>query len=241
MGKIFVALGLATVLSNGCFFDDDGDFFGCLHYEGNVINREIRLSAFDGIELQIPADVTITQGQIQKVVVEGHENIINRLEKDLRRGVWKIRTERCVRDLGELKIWITIPDIKSLAISGSGSIYSENTLTTDRLDLTISGSGEADLALDVDNFQATVSGSGKLKVEGVADQAEINISGSGDYFGFNLETNRTDVNISGSGNAEVWAKNFLKARISGSGDVFYRGQPEKDIAISGSGRVIDSN
>lgn len=242
--KFFLpVVSTVVILFTGCFidFDDDQDIFGCLRHEGNVITKEYRLSAFDGVELLIPADVTITQGPTQRVTVEGYENILNRLETDVRRGVWKIKTERCIRDLGELKIWITIPDVKSLVISGSGTIYSENTLSSDEFDLTLSGSGEVDVALEVDKLQSVISGSGKLTLEGQADLSVLNISGSGDFYGFNLDTNRTDVNVSGSGNAEVWVKNFLKARISGSGDIFYRGQPEKDVAISGSGRVIDSN
>lgn len=241
--KLLFGTLLITTFISSCFIDldDDQDIFGCLRHEGNIISRDFNLSSFDGIELLIPADVTITQGPTQSVKVEGYENMVNRLETDIRRGVWKIKTERCIRDLGEMKIWITIPNINSLVVSGSGTIYSENTLSANKLDLTISGSGEADLALEVDKFNTIISGSGQLKVEGAADEVVLNISGSGDYAGFDLETNRSDVNVSGSGNAEVWVKNFLKARISGSGDIFYRGQPEKDVAISGSGRVVDSN
>ena len=43
------------------------------------------------------------------------------------------------------------------------------------------------------------------------------------------------------GDAEVRVANRLDVRISGSGDVFYKGQPEINDIITGSGDVIDAN
>jgi hypothetical protein len=34
---------------------------------------------------------------------------------------------------------------------------------------------------------------------------------------------------------------YLRVRISGSGTVRYRGHPDVDVSISGSGRVVDDN
>jgi hypothetical protein len=50
------------------------------------------------------------------------------------------------------------------------------------------------------------------------------------------------VRISGSGNASVWANESIEAKISGSGDIDYRGNPNKEITkISGSGSINKVN
>ena len=44
--------------------------------------------------------------------------------------------------------------------------------------------------------------------------------------------------VSGSGDIQVTASQSLKARVSGSGDISYRGNPEKqDFKTSGSGDI----
>ena len=47
-----------------------------------------------------------------------------------------------------------------------------------------------------------------------------------------------EISISGSGNCRCWVENDLEVRVSGSGSVYYKGDPEKvDARISGSGKV----
>lgn len=241
-----IALLSATILLfvPGCFldFDDDDDFFGCVNGDGAIVSEEISLRDFDGIELKISADVYIRQGAEQKVIIEGQRNIIDEIERDVDNGIWRIDTDRCVRyDNDDLRIYITIPDITLLRISGSGDIISENTLVTDDIELTISGSGTIDAALDSDDINAKISGSGDMILEGRADVLTFTISGSGDLHAFNLQLRAANITISGSGDADVRVSDELDVRISGSGDVSYKGNPQIDANISGSGRVINAN
>ncbi len=231
---------LFTLTASGCFFNiNDDDGIGCLRGSGPTVSETLNLPDFNGIELTTSADVFITQGPVQQVVVEGKENLIPELSRDVSGGVWKIEFDRsCVRNVGDMRIFITIPDLASLRISGSGDVISENVILTSSLVLNISGSGDIDLALDAELIDATISGSGKIILEGLADVAKYRISGSGDVHAFNLACRNADVNISGSGDCELFVNEFLKVRISGSGDVFYKGDPSVDINISGSGKVV---
>jgi len=53
----------------------------------------------------------------------------------------------------------------------------------------------------------------------------------------NAEVRAADIKISGSGNCTIKALETLKARVAGSGDVRYSGDPRVDTSISGSGTV----
>ena len=226
-----------------CFIvDDDGGWFNCVDGSGPLETRELVLpDGVTGVELRMSATVFISQGAEQKITVEGKPNIIDELELDVNNGVWAIETDRCVRDVGNMKVFITLPAVTWLKISGSGDIISESFLTTDDIVLAINGSGGMDLGLNSDDIDAKISGSGSITLEGDADQIDLSISGSGDYAGFNMEANSMDVNISGSGDADVRVLNELDVRISGSGDVRFKGNPVLNVSISGSGRVIDAN
>ncbi len=234
----------ALIFSPGCFidFDDDDDFFGCVKADGAIVNEVINMASFDAIDLKIAGKVYIRQGNEQRVEIEAPRRLIDEMEFDVRNGEWEIETDRCVRyDSRDLKIFITLPNFTSVAISGSGDIISENTLVIGDLNLRISGSGNIDLAVDADDINTLISGSGDVFLEGSADVLDLIISGSGDFRGFNLLANAAKILISGSGDVEVNVDDTLDVRITGSGDVRYKGTPAINTQISGSGKVINAN
>ncbi|NRB48948.1 MAG: DUF2807 domain-containing protein [Saprospiraceae bacterium] len=242
----FKWLAVMMVISmsiSSCFIDvnDDDGFFGCVDGDGPIVEQTLNLDDFSGIELSLPIEVILTQGDVQQVVVQGKQNIIDELERDVRNGVWDIETRDCVRDIGNMKIFITIPEIDELSIAGSGEIFGDNIFIVNDVELEISGSGNMDLAMEGDDFQATITGSGNIKMEGVADELDLKITGSGDIAAFDMDALRARVEITGSGNAEVRVQDELDVKISGSGDVRYKGTPSLDVSISGSGRVVDAN
>ena len=241
---LFLAVGLALTLTQfSCDvdFDFDDGIGPCVRGNGNNVSRELNLPNFTGIDLDISAEVIITQGDNFKVTVEGESNIIAELETDVRNGIWEIDYDHCVRDHDDVTIFITMPRVRSLSISGSGVITSTNIMTVDDINLSISGSGKIDVGLKADDIFSRISGSGKVVLEGEANSLEHNVSGSGDLFAFLLQTRNADIRVSGSGNSEVKVTDNLNVRISGSGDVYYRGRPQVEVSVSGSGKLVNAN
>ncbi|MEM9990321.1 MAG: head GIN domain-containing protein [Bacteroidota bacterium] len=231
------ALAALAITTSSCELDDifaDG--------EGPTITKELTIGTFTGINLDISADVFITQGDSLQVSAEGQENIINLLELDIANDIWDIEYDgtRIGRHNG-LKIFITLPEITELTIDGSGEIISENVLEAEELALAIDGSGDMDLALNVSDLFAEVDGSGSMTLEGVAENIDVKIKGSGDVKGFDLSTTRADVEIRGSGDVELMVSDFIRVEIDGSGSVFFRGDAELDETINGSGEVVRIN
>jgi putative autotransporter adhesin-like protein len=238
---LFLTVCVILLISSGCGLNDDEGLFGCINGEGETITEELALSDFSKIKLKVSADVYVTQGDFQKVEVKGQQNIIHQLDLDVNGETWEIEFDDCVRNYNDLKIYITIPEIKELNISGSGMIYGENDFAVGDLRLRISGSGDIDLIVDANDIDSKISGSGKIKLGGTTNRFKLAISGSGDYRTFDLGSEDGEIEISGSGDAEVNVSDELDIDISGSGDVYYKGAPALRIDISGSGNVIDAN
>jgi hypothetical protein len=77
-----------------------------------------------------------------------------------------------------------------------------------------------------------------MALSGKGTDLEINISGSGSVDAESLEAENCVAKISGSGKCEVNASKSIDARISGSGSVYYKGDPVKvNSHSSGSGKV----
>ncbi len=91
--------------------------------------------------------------------------------------------------------------------------------------------------------RVTNTGSGNVSVTDLiaVDRMKVSLIGSGGFFGFPLEANNCDVDISGSGNCEITVNDDLDVVIDGSGSVYYKGFPQIHEDITGSGRVTDSN
>ena len=208
--------------------------------------EERKVPAFDRLAISVPGEVYLVQGPSQRLIVEGTERVLENLITEVKNGQLTIRTPRRwnFRRRDELRVYITVPGLKAIALSGSANVIAEGPFRADKLSVRISGSGR----VEIEDFAASelnvnISGSGRLKLGGSKklERSEIIISGSGRIESGSLPAERVDATISGSGRCYVHAVSDLNIRISGSGRVVYTGAPLIDARISGSGRVVNAN
>lgn len=217
---------------------------GVFCYEGNgTITTETRvLEAFSSIELAMSADVFVTQGADYAVKVEASENLMGIIETKVKSDklIIDVKNNKCIRGNETISVYITLPNLSALNISGSGKIKVSNYLETEKLTIKISGSGDVEIdSLAANEIAATISGSGDLSVTGTDTVAVqiVEVSGSGKVQNINLPSREASVNISGSGECLIYAIETLDVRISGSGNVRYKGNPTITTAITGSGNI----
>lgn len=207
------------------------------------VTRDV--AAFSEISLRVPAKLHLAQGSKQSVEINGKESTLEQIITEVkgRELIIRFTTKNMLWkefETGKIEIFITVPEINALTVSGSGDIVNDGAIDSRILSLTCSGSGTINLAeLKSERLTANISGSGNVVVagNGTAADASINISGSGGFRGENFKTEDVSVRISGSGGADVYCNNSLVARVAGSGNVRYKGNPRIDQSIAGSGNV----
>jgi hypothetical protein len=92
--------------------------------------------------------------------------------------------------------------------------------------------------IDSSSFEAEISGSGSIRTTGRTEKLQARVSGSGNLSMFDLVAKDADMRISGAGKAEINATDSLKARVSGVGDVRYKGSPKNvEKSVSGVGSI----
>jgi hypothetical protein len=205
-------------------------------------SKETRnVSDFKEVSFGIAGNLYITIGSLYKVTIEGDAGYLRDIETYVKDGKLHIRQENNWFSGNErADVYITMPSIKGLGVSGSGKARIESGVEADAFNASVSGSGKLYIAdISADSFGCSISGSGDVIIEGkgTADSGKIAISGSGNYTGADFEIDHLSVNISGSGKCDCKAGDSLEARISGSGNVTYSGQPRVDVRASGSGHV----
>lgn len=206
--------------------------------EGDIVKQEITLDPLRGIDLRFSGNVILTQGSAQNIVLEGQQNILDNIRREVKNGFWDISFEKDVRNAKNVTVHITLPSIEKLNLSGSGSIHSSNKFNgLQKLEINLAGSGGITFDYDADETDIDLAGSGKINLSGSSPRLDISIAGSGNVEAGDLLSETCEVRISGSGDATVNVSTNLAASITGSGDVHYTGNAKTDTRITGSGEV----
>lgn len=231
-----------TMGSTGCFSDDGSFSLRCIRGEGPVVSRVIDLPVFTGIKVKGSSNVFLQYGPTQFVEVLGQANILDELETVVDDDVWTIEFDRCIRRHETVEVYITLPFLTSVSLTGSGDVYGENTFVSEQtLELDLTGSGSIDLAVDNLQVIGETTGSGNITLEGSCDEFDFTTTGSGEFRTFGLVSLRGKVKSTGSGSSQVHVEEDLEVKLTGSGDVYYKGNPLIDASITGSGKLINAN
>ena len=230
--SIAISLSVAIVLSS------------CTTTMSGEQKKESRnVEDFNAIELSIAADVYLTQGEGYSFTIEGDKDYLEKVVTEVRGNTLVIKTENWV-SFGfsnlEVKVYITMPEVEGLSISGSGDIKAVTPINAHDLTIKISGSGDVLIPqLAINSLSASISGSGDVEVsgEGSSTSAKVRITGSGDVSLKGIRFQDADISISGSGDTFLHATENLNARVVGSGDIVYAGNPLVDAKVSGSGTI----
>ncbi len=224
-------------------------FLGLLLLSISIINpvsaeeQDRTVPSFSKISLRISGNVHLVQGKKQSVRIEAKSSVLEDIITEVKDNTLNIRfpSNFFFRNMntGKIDIYITVPEVDGLSISGSGNIIADE-IETQNLDLSISGSGNIKIGdLSGDRISAAISGSGGININsgGVANELSASISGSGNIKASGFEAKNVSARISGSGNCSVKSNGSVKARVAGSGSIYYVGNPSIDSSVAGSGRV----
>ncbi|MCJ7581121.1 MAG: DUF2807 domain-containing protein [Candidatus Aminicenantes bacterium] len=205
-----------------------------------IILDEIRqLSAFHSISMGISADLFFTVEFAQSFRIVGDDNILQVVETTVKPdGTLEILSPKNFRPTTRVKIFVSMTEVRAFSLSGDGTLLGQFPFAASDLILIVSGSGSMEMNVTVGQITSSISGSGSIRLSGNTAVHTINISGSGSLSALDLDTVRSDIRISGSGECYVFVQQFLDADISGSGNVNYKGSPTITSNISGSGQLI---
>lgn len=200
------------------------------------------VSGFTKVSFGVAGNLYINIGPEFKLVIEGDRKILDEVETVVSGERLIIKKENWRFSLNDERVTInlTMPEIESLGVSGSGKAQIIDPVRADKLNLNVSGSGKLMTAdLNADELDCTISGSGDIILGsgGSVDTGTIGISGSGGFSGENVEIDHLRVSVSGSGDCHCRAGDSLDASVSGSGNVAYVGNPRVNARVSGSGHV----
>jgi hypothetical protein len=211
---------------------------------GNVITVNRMTSDYDGVSISGSFNVILVKGKEGKITIEGEENIIPYIETEVSRNTLQIKYQKNIniRTTKRLTVKVTYKDIDKVTLGGSGNITNKGIIKSRELTVALGGSGNITLTIDADEVHSKIGGSGNIKLSGSSNELNCAIAGSGSIKAYDLSTNTLHASIAGSGSIRTTVKTKIKAKVVGSGSIYYKGKPKYiDSKSVGSGDVIDKN
>lgn len=253
---LLAALAAATL--TGCIYINMGG--EAVIGNGKVETRDIDLKyEVTGIRNQSAVNVVIDMDLQGKAVFEAESNLIEIVNVSQQSdGVVTVDVKPATVITVTKPMTLRIPAMEGgrIEANGSGNItQAEGTLAgesfdvcvvgsgdirlsleAERLSLSINGSGDIELSAAANITSADSSGSGDIAISGETQSLEVSMNGSGIFSGFDFAAQYAQVDISGSGDANVNVAEGLTGSINGSGDITYDGNPQSvSISDKGSG------
>lgn len=179
--------------------------------KSNDITRTVDVSDFDRIDVAGVYEIDVTVGGDYSVEVSGAPSEMERLDVSVENGKLILdqdrfkKNKRRWRNMG-LTAVISAPSLASIDIAGVA-------------DATIRG-------VDSEAFDIDLSGVGDLNVSGSCGRLNADVSGVGDLDASELECRIVNVEVSGIGEAQVYASEAVEASVNGIGSIVVHGSPE---------------
>ena len=175
------------------------------------------LSDFNSVIVNIPFTVNITCNGNHSVEISADTNITPLISTEIKNSTLVISTTKSFNTKSKITISVNAPQLNSIQCSGAGNLTVIE-INTDKLNVTANGAAEISLTGKVQNFQLNSAGSSTINAK-------------------NLISKDTKLQMTGAGEAQIFASNNLNAHITGAADVTYYGNPKhisKNDIIAGS-------
>lgn len=235
MKKILVlsSLFIASVLLMSCYYTypEKGN--------GNVIKKDRKIDEnFQAVEVSQGIDLYLTQGNKVSCTVETDDNVYDLLITEVKNETLHIYFDKNVRKVKVKKVWITMPDIKSLKASSGADIFGESLIKSDNLKLRSSSGADIELEVDVNELTCRSSSGSDIIVRGACDKLVAESSSGSDIDAGDLKAKHVDADCSSGSDIDVHAEESLKAEASSGADIRYSGKPTNIDKSKSSGGSI---
>ena len=236
MKKLLFLLVFPAMVFSSC----RGIFGKRINGDGNLKTETRSAGQFNDVQVSGSVDLYIKQDSNRSVKIEADQNLLEYIEvyNEGDRLVVRTRNGYNLRPSQDIKVYVSSPVFKKLETSGACDIYSENQIvSSDPIELGMSGSCDGKLDLKAPKVITDLSGACSIEIKGETKDFSAGGSGSTNFKCFGLMAENVEVDISGAGDAEVYASVKLDVDVSGAASVRYKGNAGVSQKVTGAGSV----
>ena len=191
------------------------------------------LNDFDEVEIRGLFDARINYGHDYSVELTGEEKDKYEITQHGRTLTIEYKSEGSRKfdwksnplNLGKVRINITMPELESLELKGSGDLIF-NGFNTESFEIDILGAIDVEGQINSRDVSITLSGASELELSGEGNTMEATIQGASKLKASNFSTENASVEANGASTAKVYTTRRLEIKEGMASKVTYRGEPE---------------
>ena len=200
----------------------------CIEDSGHTVSRSIAVKNFDEIKVDGAIKLILVQDSSYKVQVDADSNIMAYVKADVSGSELKIKLDYdkyCGTD--SIVVRTGIGELKALDLNGTVKVIGEGQIYARDVDLNISGTSNVQMNLSASKVKTKVNGVGNITLSGQAGVHEVKVHGRAKVEAFDFVVGVYNIEIDGTGKANINVLNELKVKTSGTSEVYYKGNPKK--------------
>jgi hypothetical protein len=136
------------------------------------------------------------------------------------------------------KVYVTYVELEKLSASSAGSIFSEDVIKGNDMEISASSAGTIEVSIDANSVDISSSSAAEIELKGKVKSLIAEASSAGEIDTYDLEAGDVDVEASSAGSAKVNVSKSLRAHASSGGSIRYRGNPDRQNTDSSSGGSV---
>jgi len=209
-------LVVGVLLLAGCHNVEIGD--------GNIIqNTTLKDSTntihFTEVEINTDCNVFVSQNNFTEVKITGYQNLVPNIVTMVESNQLKVTLlDGVVLNNNNVNVYITSPVYTKISLNSSASIYSTDSITSNKLEVVNNGSGSISLFGSVNLVDSYSASTGITRLCALA-------------------ADTVNATMFGAGILSTKPVNKLNAHIPGSGQVQYIGNPTISFTLTGTGSL----
>lgn len=219
--KKLLVLAIPVLLMIGC--KDK-----CIEDSGVQANRGTVVKNFDKIKVSGAIKLVLRQDSSYAVKIITDSNIIDYVKVDVGSNELRLKMDENLKYCGgdSVVAEVGIGVLKALNGKGAVKVLSDGLIYADDVELTFSGSSDVSLNLNAGKLTTFMDGIGKLHLTGQAGIHNLATQGTAEVNAFDFVAGVYNIDINGSGKAQINVLNELKVKTEGASDVYYKGNPK---------------
>ncbi|MBU0487142.1 MAG: DUF2807 domain-containing protein [Bacteroidetes bacterium] len=228
------------ILLCGGFILSSCDSFFCSKSNSEIIEKKFETgsSSFFCLDAENTV-VTLRHTNQNQILLSGTRNALSVIQTITDNGTLTITDRACPGTHKKVDAQTYMQNITDIVNKRNGIITSADEIETNSLSVENQRDGRITLeSLNIQNLTIEVQGSGNAEFAGKSKVANISIKGSGSCNAASLSVKSAAVNISGDGSCRISVSEALNVELSGSGNVYYKGNPAISSSVTGTGRLI---
>jgi len=206
-----------------------------------TIEKSIAGNSKLDVSSQFRVHITFADGA-EKVTIEANENLQQYIKVEDKNGWLKIKFKTNINVIGNdavLNIYISTKNIKEYQIDGAASVFLENDLYADEINIELDGAAHFSGSLHSNKLYANLSGSSEVDVNGYSTYLNVIANGGSRIKNYDLESVQLDVDLNGASEAFLTVSGTLSVKANGASAVFYKGNGRVySQDLNGGSRII---